>query len=220
MNAMLDAWRQSLQTPAGVLNLVASVVITSCVVAVFGAVLVNFAACRRGREGVKNERRSLVATGTMTLFFVGYYLLIRFRIGELPVYAFGPRLTMAVAGLAVIVFGCVVNIAGRLQLGRNWANQATIYDGQSLVTTGVYGWVRHPLYASIIWMFYGASLVYANAAAFLANTLVFVPFMTYRARLEEAMLAREFKDYDDYCRRVGRFFWKKPAPRREGGTEP
>ncbi len=218
MSTMPDVWRQCLQTPAGVLNLVASLVITSCAIGVFGAVLVNFLTCHRGHDGVKKERRSVVATGTMTLFFVGYYLLIRFRVGEVPLDAFGLRLAMAAAGLAVIVFGCVVNIAGRLRLGRNWANQATIYDGQSLVTTGVYGWVRHPLYASIIWMFFGASLVYANAAAFLANTLVFVPFMTYRARLEEAMLAREFKDYEDYCRRVGRFFWKKPAARRAGGT--
>ncbi len=211
MNSLTELLQSYLQSPAGILSLVASLVITLCAVVVFGAVFVNFMTCRRAGGGVKQERRSVVATGSMTLFFFGYYLLIKFRIGELPLHDFTFRLMMAGAGLGVIVFGCAVNVAGRFWLGRNWANQATIYEGQRLVTSGVYGWVRHPLYASIIWMFYGASLVYANAAAFLVNTLIFIPFMVYRARLEEAMLAREFREYGDYRRRVGMFFWKWPA---------
>lgn len=216
MNNLSESLQPYLQSPAGVLSLVASLVITLCVIVVFGAVFINFMICRPGAGGVKQERRSVVATGSMTLFFVGYYLLIKFRLGELPLHDFNLRLVMAVAGLGVIVFGCAVNVAGRLWLGRNWANQATIYDGQRLVTSGVYGWVRHPLYASIIWMFYGASLVYANAAAFLANTLIFIPFMAYRARLEERMLEREFQEYGAYRGRVGMFFWKWPAARRSG----
>lgn len=211
MNSLTELLQSYLQSPAGILSLVASLVITLCAVVVFGAVFVNFMTCRRAGGGVKQERRSVVATGSMTLFFVGYYLLIKFRVGELPLHDFTLRLIMAGVGLGVIVFGCAVNVAGRFWLGRNWANQATIYEGQRLVTSGVYGWVRHPLYASIIWMFYGASLVYANAGAFLVNTLIFIPFMVYRARLEEAMLAREFREYGDYRRRVGMFFWKWPA---------
>jgi protein-S-isoprenylcysteine O-methyltransferase Ste14 len=121
----------------------------------------------------------------------------------------GPtRTIMVVAGLGLVVLGCCVNIAGRLQLGRNWANQVTIYQDQRLVTSGVYRLARHPLYASLIWMFYGASIVYASWAGFLANSLIFLPFMTYRARQEEDLLAREFPDYDEYRRRVGMFFWK------------
>ena len=108
--------------------------------------------------------------------------------------------------MKLIVLGCGVNIAGRLNLGRNWANQVTIYEDQRLVTGVVYRLVRHPLYASLIWMFYGASLVYANVAAALANTLVFVPFMIYRARQEEKLLLKEFKDYAAYRARVGMFF--------------
>lgn len=211
MNILTESVQPYLESPEGILGLVASVIITLCVIVVFGAVFVNFMTCRQAGGGVKQERRSVVATGSMTLFFVGYYLLIKFRVGEWPLHDFTLRLIMAGAGLGVIVFGCAVNVAGRFWLGRNWANQATIYEGQRLVTSGVYGWVRHPLYASIIWMFYGASLVYANVAAFLANTLVFLPFMVYRARLEEAMLAREFSEYGAYRRRVGMFFWKWPA---------
>jgi len=207
MNQLSDHLHQLLKTPEGVVSLAASLVISLCVTVVFAAVLVNFIACHRA-DGVKQERKSVVATGTMTMFFLFFYGLIRFQVGDVSVGNVSVRMAMAGIGLAIIVFGCFVNVAGRLRLGRNWANQATIYEQQGLVMTGVYGWVRHPLYASIIWMFYGASLVYANLAAFWANTLVFLPFMVYRARLEEALLAKEFKEYGEYKCRVGMFFWK------------
>lgn len=207
MNPRLEDFQRLLQSPGGLLDVIAPLVISTCVTVVFAAVLINFVSCRRA-EGVKRERKSMVATGTMTLYFVLFYLVIRSRLGEVTVPANGLRIGLAVAGLAAIVFGCIVNVMGRFRLGGNWANQATIYKEQKLVTSGVYGWVRHPLYASLIWMFFGASLVYANWVAFLFNGLVFVPFMVYRAGLEEALLAAEFKDYADYRQRVGMLFWK------------
>ena len=111
-------------------------------------------------------------------------------------------------GLVLVVAGAAVNILGRLALGRNWANHIKIYNDHSLVVNNVYGFVRHPLYASLIWMFLGASLVYFNFLAFLANALVFVPFMYYRAKQEEELLAKEFEKYKDYQKKVGMFFPK------------
>jgi len=207
MSPWFDTFERMLRARGGLLEVAASLTIGTCVATVFAAVLVNFLSCRQAK-GIKRERKSIVATGTMTAFFLVFYIVIRLRIGELAIPASWARISMVVAGLIVIVFGCVVNVLGRLQLGQNWANQATIYREQKLVTSGVYGWVRHPLYASLIWMFFGASLVYANVTAFLLNGLVFVPFMAYRARLEEALLTAEFTDYSDYRRRVGLFFWK------------
>ena len=207
MNTFAENFARALQSPAGVLHLVASLVTSACALAVFGAVFLNFAACNRG-QGVKRERKSFVANGSMIFFFCCLYGLIRLRIGVVPVTNLALQTGMVVAGLAIIVFGCVVNIMGRLFLGRNWANQATIYDDQILVVSGVYKLVRHPLYASLIWMFYGAAIVYENVAVFLANSLIFVPFMYYRARLEEDLLAKEFKDYVAYKQRVGMFFYK------------
>jgi len=209
MNEQLEMLGKLLSSPEGFLQVLSSLVISLCVTAVFAAVLINFLSCRQSQEkGIKRERKSVVATGTMTLFFLLYYVVIRVRLGEVEIHPAGLRVGMVVTGLVVLVFGCAVNILGRFRLGGNWANQATIYQEQKLVTAGVFGWVRHPLYASLIWMFFGASLVYANVVACLLNALVFWPFMTYRAGLEEAMLAREFSEYDDYKRRVGRFFWK------------
>jgi len=212
MNGWTENPDRMLPAQADGWHTIAFLVISVCALVIFAAVFVNFISCRRGQD-VKRERKSVVATGSMILFFFFMYGLIHMRIGVLPVSCTVLRTGMTVVGLAIIVIGCVVNIMGRFRLGRNWANQATVYTDQQLVVSGVYALVRHPLYASLIWMFYGASLVYANGAAFLANSLIFVPFMYYRARLEEGILAREFKGYDAYRKRVGMFFLK---PVRKG----
>ena len=108
-----------------------------------------------------------------------------------------------------------MNILGRLSLGRNWANHIKIYSDHVLVSGGVYNIVRHPLYASLIWMFLGASLVYFNYLAFLAIAFVFSPFMYYRAKQEEELLLKEFEEYNAYQQKVGMFFPKilrRPKP--------
>jgi protein-S-isoprenylcysteine O-methyltransferase Ste14 len=204
MNKLLTPWLERWRTPLGRLELVTLSIIGLCALAMTLSILINFAECSRSQA--KAQKRSIVATGRMTLFFAGFYLLIRLRVGAIEVPWLPLRVALVVAGLGIIVIGCGVNIAGRLKLGKNWANQVTIYEDQRLVTDGVYRLVRHPLYASLIWMFYGASLVYANLAALLANTLVFLPFMAYRARQEEKLLLNEFKEYAEYQKRVGMFF--------------
>jgi len=187
------------------LEAVATAIIVLCALAIVISIIINFVECNR--QQTKTVKRSIVATGTMSLFFAVFYLLLRFRVGAVDLGSFPLRVALAVAGLVLIVVGCGVNIAGRLNLGRNWANQVTIYEDQRLVTSGVYRLVRHPLYASLIWMFFGASLAYENLAALLANALIFVPFMAYRARQEEKLLLKEFREYAEYRQRVGMFFW-------------
>lgn len=182
-----------------------SVAATLCAAAVLGAVLLNFLTAS---HGARHERRSPVATSSMLAFAALFAVLVRRHWGMLPLPAYSVHLALTAAGLALMLAGAAVNLLGRLALGRNWANQVTIYAEQTLVTTGVYGLVRHPLYASLIWLFTGIAVAYLNWAALLATLLVFVPMMIYRARLEETALAERFTDYAAYQRRVGRLFPK------------
>jgi protein-S-isoprenylcysteine O-methyltransferase Ste14 len=161
------------------------------------------AASRKARS----EKRSVVDTATMTLFFLLFYFLIRLGIGGFAIGGLAGN-ALIVIGTAIVAAGTAANIVGRFSLGKNWANQVKIYRDQTLVTKGVYSFVRHPLYASLIWMFYGACLVHPNYAAFLANTFIFIPFMHYRAKQEEDLLAKRFKGYTKYQKEVGMLFPK------------
>jgi protein-S-isoprenylcysteine O-methyltransferase Ste14 len=178
-------------------------IVALCTVSVLAAVFVN---CQlaKGRRVQRTKRKSVVETGSMLAFFLVVYLLIRFRIGvcDIPA-AYYPT---AIAGLALVVLGTVVNILGRFALGRNWGNQVIIYQDHTLITGGVYRIVRHPLYAGLIWMFIGAGLVFQNWAALALTLLVFIPGMYYRGRQEEKALLSQFPEYGEYRNRTGMLF--------------
>lgn len=185
-------------------DVVSQLITIVAVVAVLMAVAVDFTQFHR-RSAAKKEVRSIVETGSMIGFFIVFYLIIRFQVAMLhPVFSWWTA-ALSIMGCSLLIVGSVVNILGRMQLGKNWSNQIVVYKDSTLVTSGVYGLVRHPLYASLIWMFFGASLVYLNPLAFLANALIFIPFMHYRARQEENVLQKEFPEYTAYATRVRRF---------------
>ena len=70
-----------------------------------------------------------------------------------------------------------------------------------VVSTGVYGVVRHPMYLGAILMFVGAPLLTGSACA-LAIGLLLALLLAVRIRDEEALLVRDLPGYDDYRRRV------------------
>lgn len=192
------------------LAIAVNVAVYVCFLLIAVAVIADFRAYHRQARGVRLSDRSWVETGSMTAFLVAYYLVVRLRVGEVPVSG-AWRGVMIGAGLLLMVIGAVVNVAGRLHLKSNWANQIKIYDGHFLVTTGPYALVRHPLYASLIWMFVGGSLVYSNAAALVLALAVFVPMMRLRAAKEEALLAEAFGEaHETYRRSTGMLFPRIP----------
>ena len=73
--------------------------------------------------------------------------------------------------------------------------------GHRVITTGVYGWVRHPMYLGATLMFVGAPLV-AGAASSLGVGLALVVLLAVRSLDEEALLTRELTGYEEYRRRV------------------
>ncbi len=165
----------------------------------------------QGRQVVR-EGRSLVETGSMSLFFIGYYLVLRFNFSVLVNIPSAIRVVLIVSGLLLVVLGTVANVWGRFSLKSQWANQIKIYKNHQLIKTGPYSIVRHPLYASLIWIFTAVALIYANPLALMMNLTVFVPMMYFRARKEDALLARTFgEDYNKYKAKTGMFVprWRR-----------
>lgn len=188
-------------------SFIIQLIICSSVLGLFVSILIDFTLYTRDKH-VKKEKKSIVETGTMTLFFLAFYLILITRKGVLPIYSDNLKRTIIIIGTLAIVSGCIINITGRFNLGSNWANHIKIYDEHTLVQRGMYKVVRHPLYASIMLMFYGGCLVYRNTLGFLAVTFIFIPFMYYRAKQEETLLIQTFAEYNGYKKRTGMFFPK------------
>lgn len=70
-----------------------------------------------------------------------------------------------------------------------------------MVSTGVYGIVRHPMYLGGMLMAVGGSLLTGSLAA-LAVAVAMSLLLGVRAVEEEKLLVRELSGYDEYRRRV------------------
>lgn len=73
--------------------------------------------------------------------------------------------------------------------------------GQTVITTGPYGVVRHPMYAYAILLLLGAPLLLGSLWG-LAGLLLFIPLLAARALGEEALLLAGLAGYADYARKV------------------
>lgn len=78
--------------------------------------------------------------------------------------------------------------------------------GRVVVDSGIYGWVRHPLYAAFLSLFNFGLAVYLDHAVYLIWALSLHPLWHLVARYEERLMVEEFgSGYTEYARRTGRF---------------
>jgi protein-S-isoprenylcysteine O-methyltransferase Ste14 len=73
--------------------------------------------------------------------------------------------------------------------------------GQTVVTTGPYSYVRHPMYFGALLFFIGTSLLLGSWWG-LAFVLVFIALLCIRIPIEEKTLRAGLEGYDDYARHV------------------
>ena len=108
------------------------------------------------------------------------------------------------AGLLLMGVGAVLAGAGVLALGSNLSPLPHPTDAAALVESGVYGVVRHPIYAGLVLGSFGWGLLTNSiwAMPLAAGLLVLFEF---KARREEAQLARRFPGYANYQRRMRKF---------------
>jgi protein-S-isoprenylcysteine O-methyltransferase Ste14 len=111
--------------------------------------------------------------------------------------------------LLTVVF-CWMTLATAFTAWSMWVLRRSFsitVEARALVTSGPYQWVRHPVYMGEILsaaavVFWRWSLL--NSAIF----LLFAVIQLFRARREEAKLARAFPEYKVYAKRSW-WFWKR-----------
>ena len=115
-----------------------------------------------------------------------------------------PLLRLAV-GLLLMGVGLLLAMKGLLDLGRNLSPLPRPRTGAELVETGVYRWVRHPIYGGLIALALGWALFVASFLTVLLALLLALLF-ELKSRREEAWLVERYPGYRDYMDRTDRFF--------------
>lgn len=111
-----------------------------------------------------------------------------------------PRLLQTI-GIVVGVVGAVVALGASRRLGPALTASPEPRSGGQLVTGGLYGWVRHPIYTGVILVMVGASIGTGSVWAVLIS-LVLMPFFVYKSGYEEGMLRARYPSYGAYADRV------------------
>jgi len=123
---------------------------------------------------------------------------------------------VAVSGLAMTAVGLTFAIWARLHLGGNWSGTITLKQDHTLVRTGPYRLVRHPIYLGLLLALLGSAIAIGEWRGLLAVALAWLALLR-KASLEERWMRANFgDDYERYASEVPALI---PSITRSGSRE-
>jgi len=167
---------------------------------------------RRNRQKQIVDRRMtktdcvLLALGAVGLQVMPliYVLTPRLNFADYHLPTWG-SVTAGWVGAAVFIAALWLLWRSHADLGRNWSPKVEIREGQSLVTQGVFRYIRHPMYAAHGLWAIAQVLLLQNWIAGPALLVAFLPLYLLRMPREEQMMLEHFGDeYRSYMSRTGR----------------
>lgn len=188
--------------PAGTLDFPAGWLLMGILfVPMFGAGLVMMAknpALLRSRLKAKETRgeQGMVVKLSGLMFLCGFALAgLDFRFGWLP-------LPWGVSLGSAILFLVAYLLYAEVLRENTWLSRTIeVQEGQTVVDTGLYGIVRHPMYSVTLLLFLSMPLVLGSLIA-LPVFLCYPAIIARRIRDEEELLEAELKGYTEYKKKV------------------
>ena len=143
----------------------------------------------------QTEQKGVIAWSG--LLFIASFLLagFGFRFGWYMLPRAWCLLSAGVFLLGYALFGEV------LRENEYLSRTVEVTEGQRVVSTGLYGVVRHPMSFATLLMFLSMPLILGSVYGFLVM-LAYLPVLAARIRGEEALLERELKGYSEYKQKV------------------
>jgi protein-S-isoprenylcysteine O-methyltransferase Ste14 len=150
---------------------------------------------------VSAQEKTLLGLLFLAMFFVPLFYAatnwLEFANYALPAWA-------GWLGVIILAAALLVFWRAHADLGLNWSPSLEIREKHELITRGIYGIVRHPMYASQWLWVIAQPLLLQNWVAGWLNLLVFIPFYLLRVRAEEQLMIEQFGDqYRAYMDKVG-----------------
>jgi protein-S-isoprenylcysteine O-methyltransferase Ste14 len=103
-------------------------------------------------------------------------------------------------GLAVCALGVAVRLSALRALGEFFSAYVTLQPNHRLVRDGIYKYIRHPLYLSLLLIPTGIALIFASGLA-VPILILAVIFVFDRIKKEDHLLSQHFGlEFDDYRR--------------------
>ncbi|OYW80191.1 MAG: hypothetical protein B7Z19_03505 [Polynucleobacter sp. 32-46-5] len=108
-------------------------------------------------------------------------------------------------GISIGLLSILVMLIAVINLGKNLTPLPCPKDNAQLVQSGLYRYVRHPIYFGVLLAALAWLLIFPSVYILLYAIALFILF-DVKARREEVWLVERFPAYQDYQRRVKKLF--------------
>lgn len=144
----------------------------------------------------KQKEQGIVIKLSGLMFVIGFILAgLDFRYGWIKLPSWLPYIFAILFIIGYILFGFV------LKQNTYLSRTIKVEEGQTVVDTGLYGVVRHPMYMATLLMFLSMPLILGSLVSFFVF-LMYPILIGIRAVNEEKLLEKELKGYKEYKQKV------------------
>lgn len=111
----------------------------------------------------------------------------------LNILPFQRTIEIQITGLLLVLVGVGIGVSARNTLGTNWthATEYQIKKNHDLVTDGVYAYIRHPIYVSLMLVYIGFEFILHSYLFILLGLIMFISAYI-QGRKEEKLLQSHF----------------------------
>ncbi len=150
---------------------------------------------RLNNKEKRSKQKSVVALSA--LIFIGGFIIagLNHRFGWLTLPNYIPHIFATIFTIGYALYAEVMR-------ENTWLSRTIeIQHNQTVVTTGLYSIVRHPMYMATILMYLSIPLILGSILSF-AIFLLYLPIIALRINDEEQLLKTQLPGYTEYCTQV------------------
>lgn len=149
---------------------------------------------------MKNSAADLVFVGLQILLLAAY--IPNFSLFELSMVE-----AVKIVNLILALSGVMIIVISLLQLNKNLTIFPTPKKEGELVTSGMFRYMRHPIYSGILIATFFFAL-YSQSGYRLIIFIILAILFYFKTQYEERALLKKFPKYESYRANTGRFFPK------------
>ena len=181
--------------------------ISLCIFMIFRVFIIRKYNKKNESAAIKGSRLNLDFFLSVLNFASGVILPLIWGFGGLREFDYELPKVMRYTGVVFYGIGLILMFISHYYLKGHFSGIAEIKEGHTLVTSGIYKHVRHPMYTAFYFLVFGIFFVSANVLVGVLSVLLWHFLYKYRVVKEEAYLLEKFgEQYKKYMIFTGGLF--------------
>ena len=151
----------------------------------------------------KRSEVSIVGLVLQGLGYIPVWIFRRQMFSPIIPDQFLVNIIFQILAIGLSIFSVWMAVSAITELGKQWSLTARLTENHQLITSGVYGIVRHPIYTAMLGMLVATGFVLSHWLAIVLGIIVFFIGTKIRTNSEEKLLREAFADeYQKYAAKV------------------